>query len=332
MLAPLPSRLITTGISAGTALLMAATVPGAQAEPAAPNRPVIGVSFPPAVKPQIKYTRTFGQAKGSVEITFRDDRMRPTGFMSGDTTQTQQLNSKSNNWKRSFSVRITKATGVARSRPVSLTVKVSCGKGARSCKPSAQVTKTVALNRTANFDFTITSYGKKIHNHKPMLVLTFTSAPAVPVTTSAPAMGTVRCDSEKATNGGKRGCVYPAVVPNFSLSRTNPKWGAMAKHIYDAQRALDGKPGYGKPLHRTTPAQAKKNRQKTCPSSLTRPRGKQCDEYPYASAKEGGGVLGKPQSRKMIAAEHNRQGGNQLGHFYNAHRILPGDTFYSRVN
>lgn len=82
----------------------------------------------------------------------------------------------------------------------------------------------------------------------------------------------------------------------------------MAKHIYDAQRALDGKPGYSKPLHRTTPGQAKKNRQKTCPSSLSRSRGKQCDEYPYASAKEGGGVLGKTQSRKMIAAEHNRQG------------------------
>ncbi|MFI9296775.1 NucA/NucB deoxyribonuclease domain-containing protein [Streptomyces gardneri] len=145
-------------------------------------------------------------------------------------------------------------------------------------------------------------------------------------------MGTVRCDSEKVTNGGKRGCVYPAVIPDFSLSRSNPKWGAMAKHVYDAQRALDGKPGYGKPLHRTTPAQAKKNRQKTCPSSLIRPRGKQCDEYPYASAKDGGGVLGKTQSRKMIAAEHNRQGGSQLGQFYNSHRVLPGDAFYTRMN
>ncbi|WP_185094974.1 NucA/NucB deoxyribonuclease domain-containing protein [Streptomyces sp. PanSC19] len=258
--------------------------------------------------------------------------MRPTGFMSGVTTQTQQLNSKSNSWKQSLSARITQATGMARSRPISLTAKVSCGRGARSCKPSAQVTKMVALNRTANFDFTLTGYGSKIDNHKPVLVLTFASAPAAPVTTSAPATGTVRCDSEKVTNGGRRGCVHPAVVPDFSLSRSNPKWGAMAKHVYDAQRVLEGKPGYSKPLHRTTPAQAKKNRQKTCPSSLARPRGKQCDEYPYASAKEGGGVVGRTQSRKVIAAEHNRQGGNQLGQFYNSHRILPGDAFYSRMN
>ncbi|MFC9398036.1 hypothetical protein ACFTWS_33460 [Streptomyces sp. NPDC057027] len=49
----------------------------------------------------------------------------------------------------------------------------------------------------------------------------------------------------------------------------------MNKHVYDAQRSLEGKPGYSKPLHRTTSAQAKKNRQKTCPLSLARPRGKQ---------------------------------------------------------
>ncbi|MGW6395384.1 hypothetical protein ACWFR1_33935 [Streptomyces sp. NPDC055103] len=84
---------------------MAATVPGAH-EPVAPSCPVIGVSLPVAVKPRIKDTRAFGQAKGGVEITVRDDRMRPTGFMSGDATRTQQLNSKSNSGKRSSSERL----------------------------------------------------------------------------------------------------------------------------------------------------------------------------------------------------------------------------------
>ncbi|MFL9680699.1 MULTISPECIES: hypothetical protein [Streptomyces] len=43
-------------------------------------------------------------------------------------------------------------------------------------------------------------------------------------------------------------------------------------------------------------------------------------------------MLGKTQSRKMITAEHNRQGGTQLAKFYNAHRISPGDAFYSRAS
>ncbi|GHA50771.1 hypothetical protein GCM10010329_85970 [Streptomyces spiroverticillatus] len=292
----------------------------------------MGAHFAAMGKSQIKYTRTFGQAKGRLEITFTDGKGRPIGFMAGPTTQTQQLNTKSSTWKRNLSIKITQATGVARSRPVALTVKVACGKGARSCKPSRAVAHTMALNKTANFNFTIASYGKKIDRHKPVLVMSFVAPLAVPVTTSAPAMRTVRCDSEKVTNGGKRGCVHPSEIPNFSLSRTNPRWGAMAKHVYEAQRALVGRPGYSKPLHRATPAQAVKNRRKTCPSSLPRPTGKQCDEYPYASASEGGGVLGKTQSRKMISASHNRQGGTQLAKFYNAHRIIPGDLFYSRVN
>lgn len=292
------SRFVHAGILLAATALATSGAPGAQAESVAPSRPTVGVYFPPISKSQIAYTRTFGQAKGRIEITFMDDKKRPTGFMSGDTTQTQHLNSKSNAWKRKLTIKMTKATGAARSRPVSLTVKVACGKGARSCKPSRTVTHTVALNRAVNFDFTITSYGKKIDKHRPVLVMTFASPPAIPVTTSAPAMRTVRCDSEKVTNGGKRGCVYSSEVPNFALSRTNPRWGAMAKHVYEAQRALDGKPGYGKPLHRATPAQGTKNRRKTCPSSLPRPRGKQCDEYPFASTTEGGGSSGRPRAAR----------------------------------
>ncbi|WP_405851889.1 NucA/NucB deoxyribonuclease domain-containing protein [Streptomyces sp. NBC_00090] len=74
------------------------------------------------------------------------------------------------------------------------------------------------------------------------------------------------------------------------------------------------------------------NRRKTCPTSLPRPKGKQRVEYPYASTTEGGGIIGKTQSRKMIDAGHNRQGGTQLAKFYDAHRIIPGDTFYARTN
>lgn len=86
----------------------------------------------------------------------------------------------------------------------------------------------MAKDKTARFDFTISSLGKKINNHKPVLVITSLAPGYTPSVLTAPALRTVRCDSEKVTNGGKRGCVYPSVVPNFSISRSNPKWGAMA--------------------------------------------------------------------------------------------------------
>ncbi|MFF7777414.1 NucA/NucB deoxyribonuclease domain-containing protein [Streptomyces tanashiensis] len=72
-------------------------------------------------------------------------------------------------------------------------------------------------------------------------------------------------------------------------------------------------------------------RRRTCPTSLPRPKGTQCDDYPFASTTEGGGIIGKTQSRKMTAADHNRQGGTQLATFSHTHRIIPGDLFYSRA-
>ncbi|MEU9125954.1 hypothetical protein AB0C96_40140 [Streptomyces sp. NPDC048506] len=143
--------------------------------------------------------------------------------------------------------------------------------------------------------FAISSRDNSITHHKPVLIVTSTAPGYLPSTGSLPAMRTVRCDSEQVTNSGRRGCVYPSIVPNLSISRANPQWGAMAKHVYQAERTLLGQPGYAKPLHRAPPAQAKANRRKTCPSRLPRPRGRQCDEYPYASAQEGGGVIGLTQ-------------------------------------
>ncbi|GGY15831.1 hypothetical protein GCM10010299_20620 [Streptomyces tanashiensis] len=77
---------------------------------------------------------------------------------------------------------------------------------------------------------------------------------------------------------------------------------------------------------RGRPSGVRPARRKTRPTSLPRPKGKQCDEYPLASTTEGGGIIGKTQSRKMIATDHNRQGGTQLATFYNTHRIIPGEV------
>lgn len=275
-----------------------------------------------------KYTRTYGQVKGPLEIGFYHNKKR-VGLMTGSYSMSEKLNARSNQWKRSLSLTIKNATGAAKGG-VTTNIKVACGKGARSCKPSAAQTKRVSKGHTTRYSFSISSIGKHTNTHKPVLIITSTAPGYAPAMNEAPAMRTVRCDSDRSIRL-KRGCVYPSIVPNFSISRSSPKWGAMAKHVYSAQRTLQGKPGYAKPLHRTTSAQARTNRKKTCPSSLTRPKGYECDEYPYASSKEGGSTIGKTQSRKMIPRSHNQDGGKQLQKFYDSNRILPGDAFYSII-
>ncbi|MET9658468.1 NucA/NucB deoxyribonuclease domain-containing protein [Streptomyces sp. NPDC006510] len=69
---------------------------------------------------------------------------------------------------------------------------------------------------------------------------------------------------------------------------------------------------------------------KACPSSLPRPTGKSCDEYPFASTKEGGatGVF----SRRMINEKHNSTAGGSkyLLKAYKDNRILNGGRLLGR--
>ena len=53
----------------------------------------------------------------------------------------------------------------------------------------------------------------------------------------------------------------------------------------------------------------------------------QCDEYPFASVREGG-ASGGPVSGRVIPADQNREGGIQLNNWYEWDRILDGDTFW----
>ncbi|WP_310726211.1 NucA/NucB deoxyribonuclease domain-containing protein [Streptomyces sp. N2A] len=296
----------------------------------------------------VRYTRTSGYITADYQITFWQGPVL-VGTLSGTYVESERLNVKSNTWKRQWTIKATSATGVAQGGVTSL-VKVSCGRGSSACTSTGPQTKHVRAGQSVTFGFNITSRGSKILTHKPVLNVTTTAPGYSPAVGNVAAMRTVRCDSEKITNGGRRGCVYPSVVPNFSLSRTSRVWGEMARHVYAAERTLNGQPGYARPLHRTTSDQGTRNRRRSCPSRLHRPRGKECDEYPYASVQEGGGNkgLGKKcntidpnatQSCRMIDADDNHKGGGQLTKFYNDNRIIAyrsgskiiGDAFFSRV-
>lgn len=143
----------------------------------------------------------------------------------------------------------------------------------------------------------------------------------------------IRCDYKAVTGGGFafQACVFPWFWPTHLVPRSLVR--EYADHIADAQ--LSGEPGApdDAPLHRITNADdIKENRNTACQYAPDpRPNGKQCDEYPFASTREGAYTGGGSWSWRLIDENHNRDGGNLLQRFYQDARILRGDEFYVKV-
>lgn len=259
------------------------------------------------------------------------------GTMNIRVTQSTVLAARdSRTWKHTINLRPTSASGAARGVIASL--KMQCGKSARAaCKvTSAPGPKRLSVGKTASFPFALKSPGSSVLKHREVPVLTLKAAVGTPATGSLPTAATVRCDSTKGISTYKGGCVHPGAVPAFAMSRKDPNVKEAAEHVWYAQRTLKGYPGLygkGKPLHRTTDKKLiDKNRNKACPSSLPRPPGKSCDEYPFASTKEGGasGIF----SRRMINEKQNSTAGGSkyLLKAYKDNRILNGDAFWVAIS
>jgi hypothetical protein len=190
----------------------------------------------------------------------------------------------------------------------------------------------------------------------PWWTLSFRAPPvASPHPLEVPTAARVRCDN--ALPGvSSPGCVFPASVPVITwYSSALPAYG---RHIMEAQASgLPGSPGSGRPLHRlTNPTFQELNRTTSCPSSLPRPSGKSCDEYPFASTYEGGhtggatggrtfewcdiadsethriGRTGPGFSACMIDEEENSGAGRELNTLlYIPYRVLDNDPFHVEI-
>jgi hypothetical protein len=105
-------------------------------------------------------------------------------------------------------------------------------------------------------------------------------------------------------------------------------------------RGLQQRGGFGVPgdkthaLHREADrAKQRQNRAAMCGRKRgPRPRGMSCDEYPFASTREGGGHAGAMGSgwAWVPVKEQGSQGG-LISSFYQNERILDGDPFYVKV-
>lgn len=168
-----------------------------------------------------------------------------------------------------------------------------------------------------------------------------------PINSAAPATPNIRCDVAAVPGVSSTGCVFSAFVPAIIYSRTGSV-PELANHIGDAQASgLPGAYPNGTPLTRLINRDdALDNRRTACPSRYTRPSGKSCDEYPFASSNQGadqvqgvgrtfsycqipqlGQATGPGYSACMINASQNSLGGSQLATFFRQNRVIANDAY-----
>jgi hypothetical protein len=144
-----------------------------------------------------------------------------------------------------------------------------------------------------------------------------------------------RCDD--ALKGQRAGCVFPGFGSTLTTMKQLPD---IAKNIHRIQAKGPGhygRPGGKNPLHRNviSKAAAQKVRNQVCARRLTGnppKKGLTCDEYPFATTKEGGTKLSKENRgwAWVSAAQQSSQGG-KVRAFYYANRILDNDAFWVKV-
>jgi hypothetical protein len=157
------------------------------------------------------------------------------------------------------------------------------------------------------------------------------------------------------TQYGHKGAIFNRVTPVFSYDRADTSVKGVAEHIFDAlyapqltypQKTDKDIPGNiwngeWQPLHRNVPtgtwgtfspdsdavAAANESAKNSACAGLTRPADHDCDEFPFASTKEGAGVGDGNFSVRMVPSTENRSAGGKLSAWYSKDRILDGDPY-----
>ncbi|WP_406346730.1 NucA/NucB deoxyribonuclease domain-containing protein [Streptomyces sp. NBC_00648] len=147
-----------------------------------------------------------------------------------------------------------------------------------------------------------------------------------------------------------KGAIFDRTVPWFSYDRSDQAVTEVAGHIFVALHAptltyprkfdkdIPGNiwNGEWKPLHRNYPKfdaasedVTKRNKaanDRAC-AGLTHDPGEQCDEFPFASTKEGAGKGDGSFSVRYVRQTDNSTAGARLSIWYGKDRILDGDAY-----
>ncbi|GGQ67161.1 NucA/NucB deoxyribonuclease domain-containing protein [Couchioplanes azureus] len=155
--------------------------------------------------------------------------------------------------------------------------------------------------------------------------------PTVPGSGSTTALPTVRCDNSATIGRISPGCVYPAATPVFLLSGSAPPPSPQhAAFVASAQASLPGHPGRvdGTPLTRqANSAIVDSQRNISCAGFVKQYPDDSCDEYPFASTRQGGAGA----AIAHIPQTDNTNGGNKLGAFIRENRVWDNDAYFVQV-
>lgn len=210
-------------------------------------------------------------------------------------------------------------------------------------------------DRTPHWALTYTSpdKGAQFANGNPqrvstlvMLDLTADSPNATPYSKVDSYHSNVRFDYAGNIAGKHKGTVFTQARVELTMSRKDPAVKESALHIFDAQNrpertfpSFAGKsvPGKKEPLHRLVDETKQGENRKKSISECKKVwgdysrSGLQCDEYPFASTKEGSTKGDNRYSVRLIDGKDNRKGGERIDQMYTLNRVLDGDPFYVKI-
>jgi hypothetical protein len=218
-------------------------------------------------------------------------------------------------------------TGEA-SSGVSGNIHIDCTGGCKNL--TGPVSLPLPPGEAAGTQFIIESAGSKTTTTHQAPVF-FLSHPNATNTKNIelPDLGPARCDSVAVAR--TQGCVFSDVAALYELHVNGQRIKDVALHISRAQRSKPhhfGWLGHGPPLTRLTIARdIRANRRRAC-RGVHVPRGKSCDEYPFAATYEGAAFFPGDNSTAVVPArENSREGGLRVA-MYKAERLLAKDPFW----
>ncbi|MFI8930643.1 NucA/NucB deoxyribonuclease domain-containing protein [Streptomyces sp. NPDC053474] len=261
---------------------------------------------------------------------------RPVGSAHFDITHRMTLKQKSLKW--SESVKVGKARLVGNARGITVGLKVTCGSS--KCKPTNKFPRGRKLGGSeisgkVNYQDKVAKLQKD--NTSAKYIYTFTKPGYTPGGFDYRSVP-FRCDDTFWNRALTRrtlnpGCAHHTYIPVLT---TMGSLTDIAKNIRRVQAGGGhyGRIGSGKPLHREASERAiQDNRDKVCPRGQRPPRpGLSCDEYPFASSREGGHhVPADSRGTAWVPKEEQDKQGGRIQTFQKKERIVHRDAFWVKV-
>ncbi len=278
-----------------------------------------------------EYNRTEMCSVNRATVTVLRNRT-PVGEVTFTITQSIHLHVIGRNFSENLAISNVRSAGEGGG--VRVTLSVACGNpcSARTSFPQGAVLGS--LKGTIAYHDATTA----VHSTASRYGFGFTKPGFTPGAFSYSSLS-YRCDDAfRGPKGGGQGagCVFPRFTPTMTQMAGLPDIAANIRRIQTNGPGHYGRYGSGHPLHRLAdPKKQNANRRAVCSRRVVGPPprpGVSCDEYPFASTREGGTTLSARNrgTAWVPSGEQDSQAGLITG-FYKSQRVLDKDAFWVAV-